>query len=99
MRLVIPREGKANILGAGPVCRDGVQFLEDCQQMLGMFSAHIFDDEVVDDKAACDGSSGMLEEARGVRALVISVRFEMLDKSGIRNDGRPYIPLRTTTMT
>lgn len=82
---IVPVKGHATELGACPVDSDGVFFLEDGYEMVGMFFAHIFDPKVVHYEAEGDGTSGVGEKARDLVRLDIAMGFEVGDK-GIIGD-------------
>ena len=57
--------------------------LKDSYEMVGVFTANVFDAEIIDDKAEGDGAGTVGEEARGVMALEVSVMCQVVDKSVI----------------
>ena len=59
---VVPVEGNAKVAGAGPFSGDRVKFLETVDEMFGMFAAHVFYAEVVNNQRESNGASAVAEE-------------------------------------
>jgi len=77
---VVPVKCEATVFGAGPVSGHLVFGPDDRGEVFGMFSAHILDTKVIDDKAEGDGTGDMCEQAWGVFRLDVTMFSEVGDE-------------------
>ena len=70
---IIPSKRESHVQGAGPVDCNCVQGLQCLYKVLGMFTADIFDPEIVDTKSEGNGSCGMAEESMSVADRSVAI--------------------------
>ena len=62
---IVPVNGESAEERTGPVDGDGVEFLEDLDELVGIFLANVLDPKVINDEGENDGIGGVLPEHRG----------------------------------
>ena len=62
---VIPIEGQAAILSAGPIFADSIQLFQCSYQMFGIGSVGVFDTKIIDDKCEHQITGVMLPQSGG----------------------------------
>ena len=75
---VVPIDVHAKVSGADPVVVDGIVFLQDGHEVVGVLFAGVFHSKIVHAKGESDGSPLVGPEARDKGALAIAFGVEPL---------------------